>query len=102
MHASRPIFNLSCSVFPEMSCDVIVIQFSAHFNNVIFDMAEGQPIGENENQQINDGNRGIENDHAGEPAQAEVGNRLWVIVKEIQMVVFGFITSLLPGFHNID
>ncbi|XP_011077905.2 uncharacterized protein LOC105161789 [Sesamum indicum] len=66
-------------------------------------LAEGQPIGENENQQVNDGNRAIENEHAaGEPGQVEVGNRWWGIVKEIQMIVFGFITSLLPGFHNID
>ncbi|KAH6754890.1 transmembrane protein [Perilla frutescens var. hirtella] len=65
-------------------------------------VAEGQPLGENENEQANDGNRGIENEHAGEGGQGEGGNRLWVIVKEIQMIVFGFITSLLPGFHNVD
>ncbi|XP_047337177.1 uncharacterized protein LOC124940689 [Impatiens glandulifera] len=29
-------------------------------------------------------------------------NRWWGIVKEIQMIVFGFITSLLPGFQNVD
>lgn len=63
------------------------------------DVAEGQTTGENENDQVNDGNRGgIENGHGGE---GEGGNRLWVIVKEIQMIVFGFITSLLPGFHNL-
>ncbi|KAF2541100.1 hypothetical protein F2Q68_00029220 [Brassica cretica] len=33
---------------------------------------------------------------------APQGNQWWGIVKEIQMIVFGFITSLLPGFHNID
>ncbi|KAI3447326.1 hypothetical protein Pfo_003991 [Paulownia fortunei] len=65
-------------------------------------IAEGRPVGENENQQVNDGNRAIENGHAGEPGQGEVGNRWWGIVREIQMIVFGFITSLLPGFHNID
>ncbi|CAN8271122.1 unnamed protein product [Cochlearia groenlandica] len=32
----------------------------------------------------------------------EAGNQWWGIVKEIQMIVFGFITSLFPGFHNID
>ncbi|PIN17039.1 hypothetical protein CDL12_10295 [Handroanthus impetiginosus] len=64
-------------------------------------VAEGQVVGENENQQV-DGNRAIENDHAGEPGQGVVGNRWWGIVKEIQMIVFGFITSLLPGFQNID
>ncbi|KAL7092421.1 hypothetical protein ACP275_12G163700 [Erythranthe tilingii] len=63
-------------------------------------IAEGQENGENE--QVDDGNRAIENEHAN-AAEPEVGNnRLWVIVKEIQMIVFGFITSLLPGFHNID
>ncbi|KAL3625146.1 hypothetical protein CASFOL_030600 [Castilleja foliolosa] len=57
--------------------------------------------GENENEEANgDNNRGgIENEHADE---AEAGNRWWGIAKEIQMIVFGFITSLLPGFHNID
>ncbi|KAK6152190.1 hypothetical protein DH2020_014825 [Rehmannia glutinosa] len=66
-------------------------------------IADGQPVGENENQQADDGNRANENDNqAGEPGQAEVGNRWWGIAKEIQMIVFGFITSLLPGFHNID
>lgn len=61
-------------------------------------VAEGQPAGENENQQdLNNGNRAVEDANAGEPA-----NRWWIIVKEIQMIVFGFITSLLPGFHNID
>ncbi|CAN6880353.1 unnamed protein product [Brassica oleracea var. botrytis] len=33
---------------------------------------------------------------------AQQGNQWWGIVKEIQMIVFGFITSLLPGFHNIE
>ncbi|KAK6152200.1 hypothetical protein DH2020_014835 [Rehmannia glutinosa] len=66
-------------------------------------IADGQPVGENENQQADDGNRANENDNqAGEAGQAEVGNRWWGIAKEIQMIVFGFITSLLPGFHNID
>ncbi|XP_047939167.1 uncharacterized protein LOC125186764 [Salvia hispanica] len=56
-------------------------------------------LGENETDQANDGN---ENEHVAEGGQVEGGNRLWVIVKEIQMIVFGFITSLLPGFHNVD
>lgn len=63
-------------------------------------MTDGEARGENENDAANnDGNRGIENENAVEGGQ---GNRLWVIVKEIQMIVFGFITSLLPGFHNVD
>ncbi|KAL3825614.1 hypothetical protein ACJIZ3_021643 [Penstemon smallii] len=61
-------------------------------------IAEGQVAGENENQQVDDGNRAAE--HAA--GEAEDGNRLWGIVKEIKLIVFGFITSLLPGFHNID
>ncbi|KAL8238418.1 hypothetical protein R6Q59_014985 [Mikania micrantha] len=57
---------------------------------------------ENENVALLDGEAGgAENEN-----QAMVGgegvNRLWGIVKEIQLIVFGFITSLLPGFHNID
>ncbi|XP_073034551.1 uncharacterized protein [Primulina eburnea] len=65
-------------------------------------MAEEQLEGEDGNQRANDGNRGIENENAAEAGQGEVANRWWVIVKEIQMIVFGFITSLLPGFHNVD
>ncbi|CAI9099222.1 OLC1v1036007C1 [Oldenlandia corymbosa var. corymbosa] len=57
--------------------------------------------GENENQPPN-GNGVVENENGLEPGLAEGGNRWWGIVKEIQMIVFGFITSLLPGFHNID
>ncbi|KAK4370026.1 hypothetical protein RND71_009501 [Anisodus tanguticus] len=63
---------------------------------------EGQPAGENENQQGNDINRVGDNENAVEPGAADGGNRWWGIAKEIQMIVFGFITSLLPGFHNID
>ncbi|KAG8373963.1 hypothetical protein BUALT_Bualt11G0080700 [Buddleja alternifolia] len=62
--------------------------------------AEGPRVGENENQQVNEGNGAIENENAGQGGQGEAVNRWWVIVKEIQMIVFGFITSLLPGFHN--
>ncbi|KAI3873122.1 hypothetical protein MKX03_031498 [Papaver bracteatum] len=58
---------------------------------------EVQPGAENvigENAPAND-----ENINPPEPA----GRVNWlVIVKEIQMVVVGFITSLLPGFHNVD
>ncbi|XP_075509584.1 uncharacterized protein LOC142545999 isoform X3 [Primulina tabacum] len=65
-------------------------------------MAEEQLEGEDENRLANDGNRVIENENAAEAGQGEVANRWWVIVKEIQMIVFGFITSLLPGFHDVD
>ncbi|XP_051114323.1 uncharacterized protein LOC127239968 [Andrographis paniculata] len=65
-------------------------------------VADDQPAGENNNHQINNENRAVENDHAAEPGQVEAINGWWRIAKEIQMIVFGFITSLLPGFHNID
>lgn len=65
------------------------------------DVAEGQAGGENENQPLNDGNQAAGNENAVDPG-ANGGNQWWGIVKEIQMIVFGFITSLLPGFHNID
>ncbi|KAJ0483892.1 hypothetical protein HanIR_Chr13g0669701 [Helianthus annuus] len=58
-------------------------------------LLDGQAGGENENRAANEGdvNEGNGNN-----------NRWWAwgIVKEIQLIVFGFITSLLPGFHNID
>lgn len=61
---------------------------------------------ENENAPLLDGQVGGENENReGEGNQGqneEVENRWWGIVKEIQLIVFGFITSLLPGFHNID
>ncbi|KAK3029312.1 hypothetical protein RJ639_038410 [Escallonia herrerae] len=65
--------------------------------------AEGQPgAAENENLRPNDRNQPGENDNVADAAPGNGRNRLWVIVKEVQMIVFGFITSLLPGFHNID
>ncbi|KAF7152918.1 hypothetical protein RHSIM_Rhsim01G0118000 [Rhododendron simsii] len=64
---------------------------------------EGQPEGENEIQPLLDGNRADENnEHVVEPGADNAGNRWWGVVKEIQMIVFGFITSLLPGFHNLE
>uniref|UniRef100_A0A7C9A331 Uncharacterized protein n=1 Tax=Opuntia streptacantha TaxID=393608 RepID=A0A7C9A331_OPUST len=60
----------------------------------------GQPGAENDNQPAN-ANQEAENEAAPE-ARVEGGNQWWGIIKEIQMIVFGFITSLLPGFHNID
>ncbi|KAF2531659.1 hypothetical protein F2Q70_00033299 [Brassica cretica] len=54
---------------------------------------EGQENGADNGNRAN----GNENVDAGQQ-----GNLWWGIVKEIQMIVFGFITSLLPGFHNID
>ncbi|THG09661.1 uncharacterized protein LOC114281481 [Camellia sinensis] len=54
---------------------------------------------ENENENENEHEHEHEHEHVVEP---DGGNRWWGIVKEIQMIVFGFITSLLPGFHNMD
>lgn len=64
-------------------------------------MADGQPRGPNDDQHV-EGDRAAENDPVVEHREAEGGQRWWGIVKEIQLIVFGFITSLLPGFHNID
>ncbi|GAB2218289.1 hypothetical protein Droror1_Dr00001509 [Drosera rotundifolia] len=61
--------------------------------------AEGLHGGENDNRPPDDANPAVENEAAVEPG---AGNQWWGIVKEIQMIVFGFITSLLPGFHNLD
>ena len=64
--------------------------------------AEGQPEVENENRPAEDGNQAAENENVAEPGGDNGGHNWWGIVKEIQMIVFGFITSLLPGFHHID
>ncbi|CAN1862653.1 hypothetical protein LINPERHAP1_LOCUS43997 [Linum perenne] len=55
--------------------------------------------GEDEIRGGQDGNQGAENENM---EGGGGGNRWWGVVKEVQMIVFGFITSLLPGFHNID
>ncbi|KAJ6296434.1 hypothetical protein OIU78_024311 [Salix suchowensis] len=65
-------------------------------------LAEGQPAVENENRPAEDGNQAAENENVAEPGGDNGGHRWWGIVKEIQMIFFGFITSLLPGFHHID
>ncbi|KAG5242887.1 hypothetical protein OIU77_029984 [Salix suchowensis] len=65
-------------------------------------LAEGQAGVENENRPAEDGNRAAENENAAEPGGDNGGHRWWGIVKEIQMIVVGFITSLLPGFHNLE
>ncbi|XP_022728781.1 uncharacterized protein LOC111284361 [Durio zibethinus] len=65
-------------------------------------LAEGQGGEENENRPADDGNRVVENENAADPCLENGGNHWWGIVKEIQMIVFGFITFLLPGFHNIE
>ncbi|PON74154.1 Transmembrane protein [Parasponia andersonii] len=66
------------------------------------DLAEGQPGAEIENRPADNVDQAVENENVAEREGGNGGNRWWAIVKEIQMIVFGFITSLLPGFHNID
>ncbi|XP_022555947.1 uncharacterized protein LOC106390067 isoform X2 [Brassica napus] len=56
---------------------------------------------EGQENEAGDGNRANANENVGAGA-GQQGNQWWGIVKEIQMIIFGFITSLLPGFHNID
>ncbi|XP_014498736.1 uncharacterized protein LOC106759879 isoform X1 [Vigna radiata var. radiata] len=62
--------------------------------------AEGQPEAEIGNQPANEAERAVGNENVAEVGGVNGGNQWWGIVKEIQMIVFGFITSLLPGFHN--
>ncbi|KAI4344458.1 hypothetical protein L6164_011683 [Bauhinia variegata] len=62
--------------------------------------AEGHPEAEIGNQPTNDGDQAVQNENVAEPGDGNGGNQWWGIVKEIQMIVFGFMTSLLPGFHN--
>ncbi|KAE8676630.1 10 kDa chaperonin-like [Hibiscus syriacus] len=56
---------------------------------------------ENENLAADDINQAVENENEADPALGNAG-QWWGIVKEIQMIVFSFITSLHPGFHNIE
>lgn len=66
-------------------------------------LADGLPGVGNDNQPpVNDENRAAANEQLLEAEGVQGGNRWWGIVKEVQMIVFGFITSLLPGFHHID
>lgn len=67
---------------------------------LVINSAEGQPEAGIGNQPANDADRVIENENVAEAGRGNGGNQWWGIVKEIQMIVFGFITSLLPGFHN--
>ncbi|KAF2577206.1 hypothetical protein F2Q68_00006672, partial [Brassica cretica] len=60
-----------------------------------------EAVPEGQENEAGDGNRANANENVGAGA-GQQGNQWWGIVKEIQMIVFGFITSLLPGFHNID
>lgn len=55
---------------------------------------------ENENQPQDDVNQPAENENRPEPGRGIVN--WWGIAREIQMIVVGFVTSLLPGFHNVD
>ncbi|CAH2077527.1 unnamed protein product [Thlaspi arvense] len=68
------------------------------------DPAAAIPLNENAVPEGQENEAGNENQaNANENVDAgQQGNQWWGIVKEIQMIVFGFITSLLPGFHNIE
>ncbi|XP_021723474.1 uncharacterized protein LOC110690883 [Chenopodium quinoa] len=70
-------------------------------DNVAAAAADAEPGAENDNPPADGAERIAENEAAPE-AGVEGGNQWWGIVKEIQMIVFGFITSLLPGFHNME
>ncbi|KAK6931775.1 hypothetical protein RJ641_003568 [Dillenia turbinata] len=70
---------------------------AAHVGNENPAMPEGRPAVENENGVL------MENEGGGVgPVEGNGGNQWWGVVKEIQMIVFGFITSLLPGYRNLD
>ncbi len=72
-------------------------------------MAEGGQVGgaADQNQLGEDGNEAVENENMAEGGGGDGdgdggNNHWWGFVKEIQMIVVGFITSLLPGFHHVD
>lgn len=77
-----------------------LLYISVFFFGGVF-TAEGQAGVENENQ-AGGGNQAAENVNAAEPGADNGANHLWGIVREIKMIVFGFISSLLPGFHYGD
>ncbi|VVA94347.1 unnamed protein product [Arabis nemorensis] len=52
-------------------------------------------VPEGQENEANNGNQANANENVDAGHQ---GNQWWGIVKEIQTIVFGFITSLLPGF----
>ncbi|KAK1290293.1 hypothetical protein QJS10_CPB18g00090 [Acorus calamus] len=62
---------------------------------------EGNVGAVNENPHPENGNQPAEHRHPEEPGPMEE-NRVqwWGLAKEIQMLVIGFITSLLPGFQH--
>ncbi|XP_058078491.1 uncharacterized protein LOC131226782 isoform X2 [Magnolia sinica] len=62
---------------------------------------EGQLGAENDNQPPDNRNQPLENENLPEPGRRD-GINWWGVAKEIQMIVVGFMTSLLPGFHNVD
>ncbi|ERN12475.1 uncharacterized protein LOC18440693 isoform X1 [Amborella trichopoda] len=58
---------------------------------------DGEHAPGQENNADNNGNQAQQN-----VGVAEGGLNLWGILREIQLVVVGFLSSLLPGFHNPD
>ncbi|GKV20388.1 hypothetical protein SLEP1_g30521 [Rubroshorea leprosula] len=65
-------------------------------------LAAGEAGAENGNRPAEGNGAAVENENVVEGDIENGGNHWWGIVNEIQMIIFGFITSLLPGFHNID
>ncbi|GLT28703.1 hypothetical protein SLA2020_036150 [Shorea laevis] len=65
-------------------------------------LAEGEAGAENGIRQAEGNGAAVENENVVEGGIENGGNHWWGIVNEIQMIIFGFITSLLPGFHSID
>ncbi|KAE8699740.1 hypothetical protein F3Y22_tig00110570pilonHSYRG00126 [Hibiscus syriacus] len=56
---------------------------------------------EKEQRPTDDCNQAVENENEADSGLGNAGNQWWGIIKEIQMIVFGFITSLLTSFNNI-
>ncbi|KAK6930589.1 hypothetical protein RJ641_004683 [Dillenia turbinata] len=76
---------------------------AAHVANENAAMPEGQPGVENENHMGDENNPLLQNEGGGVgPVEGNAGNQWLGVVKEIQMIVFGFITSLLPGYRDMD
>ncbi|URD85808.1 hypothetical protein MUK42_26669 [Musa troglodytarum] len=78
-------------------------------------LQNGPPVGrdgQNDPQPVE--NHGVDDQNRNQPAENQEqpdtndnhpepeghGNNFWGVVKEIQLFVVGFLTSLLPGFHN--
>ncbi|XP_042409625.1 uncharacterized protein LOC121998679 isoform X1 [Zingiber officinale] len=61
-----------------------------------------QPVAGANNQDQPTQNPEQVDDNQNPPQPEPPGNKYWRLVKEIQVFVVGFLTSLLPGHHNND